>query len=283
MPFPGIYKIINKTNGKYYVGSSLIPSRRWKQHKYELNKNVHANDYLQRSWNKYSQDNFVFIIVETLSPTVSDDKLLEHEQKWLDIAREDYKNRKCYNLTFVANNPNMLLSDYSKAKRSASLKKVIKTNEWKKKISESHIGIRPTIATRIKMSESRRGKRQTEKQKFMAAESRKKDWVLFNPNGDVVHIHDLKSFCKENNLHSGNMYWVASGKRRQYKGWTSELSRKKKNLREKTYTFLSPNGDQIKIINLKRFCRENLLCSTSMFNVASEKTLEYKGWRKHAI
>jgi group I intron endonuclease len=173
MQFPGIYKIINKTNGKYYVGSSRVPTRRWKQHKYTLIKNIHTNDYLQHSWNKYN-GNFEFVIVDTFSPTITDAELLKEEQKWLDIAKQDYSNNKCYNLTFVANNPNMLLSEYSKKKRSESLKRVVKTKEWKEKISKSHIGLRPSADTLKKMRLSRLGKKQTEKQRERATESRRK-------------------------------------------------------------------------------------------------------------
>ncbi len=219
MQFPAIYKIVNKTNRKYYVGSSHIPNRRWKQHKYTLTKNIHKNDYLQHSWNKHN-GNFEFIIVETFSPTITDAELLKEEQKWLDIAKQDYKNGKCYNLTFVANNPNMLLGDYSKKKRSESLSKVIKTDEWKKKISQSHIGIRPSIDALKRMRLAKLGKKQTEKQKEKATESRRKDWIFVSPKKEIVHIHDLKDFCRKNKLHSGGMYWVASGKRTHHKGWT---------------------------------------------------------------
>jgi hypothetical protein len=113
----------------------------------------------------------------------------------------------------------MLLSDYSKKKRSESLKKVIRTDEWKKKISDSHIGICPNKQSRIKMSLAKKGKQQTLEHIKNATNSRKKNWLFTSPNGEIVNIYDLKSFCKKYNLHSGNMYWVHSGKKQQYKGW----------------------------------------------------------------
>ena len=68
MKISGIYKIINKINGKYYVGSSVnikdYPNNRWSRHIADLNANRHHNDYLQRAWNKYGQDAFEFIIIE---------------------------------------------------------------------------------------------------------------------------------------------------------------------------------------------------------------------------
>ena len=52
----GIYKIINKVNGKYYVGSSLNINKRWSVHKSALSKNKHHNDHLQNAWNKVDDE-----------------------------------------------------------------------------------------------------------------------------------------------------------------------------------------------------------------------------------
>ena len=63
----GIYKIINKVNGKYYVGSTtqLYTSRsRWNNHKQALIRGNHRNSHLQNAWNKYGPDAFEFIIIE---------------------------------------------------------------------------------------------------------------------------------------------------------------------------------------------------------------------------
>jgi group I intron endonuclease len=78
----GIYKIINKLNGKYYVGSSKNIFERWNIHLRNLNNCKHHSDYLQRAWNKYKPDNFVFEIVEL----VSYEKLKETEQNYLNKA-----------------------------------------------------------------------------------------------------------------------------------------------------------------------------------------------------
>src|ERR1035437_367642 len=40
----GIYKIINKVNNKYYVGSSNDVKKRWREHRGELKKKIHVND-----------------------------------------------------------------------------------------------------------------------------------------------------------------------------------------------------------------------------------------------
>jgi group I intron endonuclease len=99
----GIYKIINKTNGKYYVGSSCNigtkSGQRWRGHIRRLKSNNHYNPHLQRAWNKYGKENFDWIIVEE----VVKEKLIEIEQKYLDIAKDE--KEKCYNISFTANQP----------------------------------------------------------------------------------------------------------------------------------------------------------------------------------
>ena len=95
----GIYKIVNKVNGKYYVGSSRdVLKCRFYEHKRLLTKNKHFNKHLQNSWNVYGESNFEFVLVESCN----DDRfsLLKCEQKYLDIAK-NYKT-DCYNMTFTA-------------------------------------------------------------------------------------------------------------------------------------------------------------------------------------
>ncbi|MBT9788673.1 hypothetical protein GPK90_04850 [Clostridium sp. MCC344] len=60
----GVYQIKNVANGKIYIGSSKDIFTRWKQHKAKLNKNAHVNEHLQKAWNKYGENNFIFSIVE---------------------------------------------------------------------------------------------------------------------------------------------------------------------------------------------------------------------------
>jgi len=284
MRFPSIYKIVNKLNNKYYVGSSIKPQKRWISHKKCLNDKTHHNDYLQNAWIKYGCDNFIFIIEKSLPSNTTEEELLKEEQIYLDTASKDSLS---YNLTFVANRPTMYMSDYSKKKHSDSLKKVPRTKEWKEKISKSHIGIRPTILTLQKMSLAKKGKQQSDAQREACTEGRRKHWDFISPTGQKIHIYDLKRFCKENGLHSGCMYDVASTKRKSHKGWTTEESRKikKKNHKVwyKNYTFLSPENEIIHISNLKNFCIENNLKAGNMYSVYSEKRKSHKGWIKYAV
>ncbi|MBW4460464.1 MAG: GIY-YIG nuclease family protein [Nodosilinea sp. WJT8-NPBG4] len=74
----GVYTICCVPTGKVYVGSSKNIESRWIRHKRDLKKNRHHSKNLQDAWNKYSETDFKFCIVEE----VIDGNLLEFEYRW---------------------------------------------------------------------------------------------------------------------------------------------------------------------------------------------------------
>ena len=60
----GIYYIKCKVTGAIYIGKSENIYRRFNRHKYELCRNNHKNMYLQRAYNKYGEDSFIWGIIE---------------------------------------------------------------------------------------------------------------------------------------------------------------------------------------------------------------------------
>ena len=64
MKICGIYKIENKINHKIYIGQSNDIETRWTHHKWELNNHKHSNNHLQKAWDKFGEENFIFEIVE---------------------------------------------------------------------------------------------------------------------------------------------------------------------------------------------------------------------------
>lgn len=97
----GIYKITNNIDGKSYYGSSKNIRKRWLKHKNELNKNKHINILLQRAWNKYGEDNFIFSVVEECDV----ENLLIIEQKYLDLNPEYNIGKKSNGGDNLSNNP----------------------------------------------------------------------------------------------------------------------------------------------------------------------------------
>jgi len=76
----GVYRIKNLKNNDCYYGSSKEIEKRFKRHLNELKKDKHHNIVLQRAWNKYGEENFVFEVVENCETKV----LLDVEQKYLN-------------------------------------------------------------------------------------------------------------------------------------------------------------------------------------------------------
>lgn len=60
----GIYIIQNSLNNKVYVGQSIDIRNRWWHHRYHLRKNTSDCSHLQRAWNKYGEEVFVFKVIE---------------------------------------------------------------------------------------------------------------------------------------------------------------------------------------------------------------------------
>jgi len=192
----GIYKIINKVNGKYYVGSSNDIKKRWIHHRTLLNHNKHDNKYLQNAWNKYGKENFDFLIIEK---DIDEDKLLLVEQRYIDLCKQD--RDESYNLTLYSTSPmkGRKMSESTKLKMSESHKNYIFTEEHKQNLSKSKTGInhhfygkRPpnfgkkmSEEQRKKLSDIKKGKTSPMKGKKFSVESKlkmsisaKKRWEL---------------------------------------------------------------------------------------------------------
>jgi len=156
----GIYKIKNIVNGKCYVGQSIDIRNRIKKHIIELKSNKHNNQYLQYSWNKYGESNFIFEIIETCSP----EELFFKEGYWINEFKSLNKNFG-YNVEIVdATLGKKICSDETKDKISKSLKGRVPWN----------VGIKASQESREKMSKSQKSKIFTEEHRKNLSISRKK-------------------------------------------------------------------------------------------------------------
>lgn len=167
---PGVYIIINKITSQYYIGSSAIAKNRIKIHLNELRKGIHNNLHLQRSWNKYGENNFKFDIIMYCQK----EELLTREQEFIDKFQA-FNPKFGYNKCPKANNTlGYIWTNEQKEKSSISHKGQIAWNKGKmniyseetlKLISLSRLGkpawnkgIKRTEEEKKKMSENRKGK-----------------------------------------------------------------------------------------------------------------------------
>ena len=95
----GIYCIENTVNNKKYIGLSRNIYRRWLEHRSELNRGDHVNNYLQNSWNMYGEDAFKFYIVELCLP-----EELSHRERYYIDRYHTLSHEDGYNLTMGGEN-----------------------------------------------------------------------------------------------------------------------------------------------------------------------------------
>jgi group I intron endonuclease len=166
----GIYLIQNIINKKVYVGSSVNIERRWKKHKALLRNDKHHSLHLQNAWNKFGEENFKFIILETV-------KVLSHllavEQVFLDYYKS-YEKEFGYNYCKTAGSPlGMKLSKEHRRKLSEANKGKKHSEETKEKIRIAHIGKKHTDESKEKMSEYAKKRKYSEETRAKMSDSKK--------------------------------------------------------------------------------------------------------------
>ena len=85
----GVFQVKNTANGKVLLGSSLNLEGPLNGHKFMLMTGHHRNEQLQKEWNEYGADKFLFEVLETVKvkddPNFNiDDELTLLEQIWLE-------------------------------------------------------------------------------------------------------------------------------------------------------------------------------------------------------
>ncbi len=86
-----IYTIINKVNGKQYIGSAVNFYKRKTVHLAHLRKGNHKNIHLQRAYTKYGEASFMFCILEKV---YKKEDLISREQWWIDTRKPEYNIAK---------------------------------------------------------------------------------------------------------------------------------------------------------------------------------------------
>ncbi len=85
----GVFQVKNTRNGKVLLGSSLNLEGPLNSHKFMLTIGKHRNEALQKDWNTYGPEAFVFEVLEVVKvkddPNFNlDDELTLLEQIWLE-------------------------------------------------------------------------------------------------------------------------------------------------------------------------------------------------------
>lgn len=82
--YQGIYKILSRKTGRFYIGSSKNIGKRFKQHLRELKNGTHHSHKLQDEFDLYGGHNLTIQTIEI----INDEKYLElREQYWIDTLQ----------------------------------------------------------------------------------------------------------------------------------------------------------------------------------------------------
>lgn len=177
-----VYKIINLTNAKFYVGSTVKIKERFRAHRRHLRAGNHHCPHLQHAWNKYGEDAFVFRVIATISDPA---ELHAVEQTFLD---EHHGSAQCYNYARYTDNSNRGVAHSAKHRAAISMalkvhyaenihpatgrvhsdesKQLMSTNRagkpvadsTKEKLRQANLGKRASQETREKLSAIHKGR-----------------------------------------------------------------------------------------------------------------------------
>lgn len=276
----GVYKLINKTNGKIYIGSAIDINLRWRQHR------NNPSSLIGRALKKYGIEGFTWEIVEEAKPEL----LLEREQYYLDTIQPFGDSG--YNIARIAGNTlGIPCSDETKAKiRKKNTGRYVGEKSVKSKTTtfmspDGELIMFPSISIGSKerglhvscMAEVARGKRKQYKgwtcpdgPEWIPAP--RCSHVVLDPKGNEYHVTNIKDFCKEHKLSIGAFRMMLSSGQAQHKGWRLPGTD------VKTFHLRDPNGEKHTVFEIKSFAEDNNLSYTAMRAVVCGNQKQHKGW-----
>lgn len=116
---PGIYRILNLKNGKFYIGSAKNLGNRLATHIKDLKYKKHHNPHLQAAWNKYGSNAFAF---EAIFLVESPEFCIPVEQLFLDTLQPYYKEIGYNKCKFATSSLGVKASDATRKKQSQAAK-----------------------------------------------------------------------------------------------------------------------------------------------------------------
>lgn len=277
-PKVGIYLIINKKNGNFYIGSTKFFTRRFAGHRADLRRNKHGSQYLQNAYNKYGESNFVFHKFLILPLDTSEEVLLNLETNLLQTFKPVY---------------NMVLHAL-RSQMSEHGKKIISEKSSKKYILTSPDGEEREVLNMFKFCKEKgirpkglyeiaagRGvsymgwkARHFGEARQRKIDKKKKLWIVTNPEGNKETVDNLSDFCRKNRIRKGGLsHGLTIGSRLYRLGWRCENLNKEERIADnnnaKYYEITFPNGKIEIIHNLLKFCTKNEIPYHTMTNILS--------------
>lgn len=252
----GIYGIRNTVNDMTYIGSTTEGFKpRWARHISDLKKGQHKNQYLQRAWNKYGADAFVFEVLEIIDKP---ETTIEREQTWIDCYT---KERRCYNVVFQAQ---PVVNNHSHAK-FYDVTIVAPTGVIYERISNL-----PSFCTQHELDYT--------SMRYVCIggrTKRHKGWSKLSTRG--TRIDDIRRTATERMADPEYKRKSVANLR------SAENNAKASRSRMKTYAFIDPTGAIFdEVTDLQAFCAEHRLLYQAMTQIhGNGKLKSFHGWRKY--
>ena len=232
----GIYQIKNIYNQKIYIGSTINFRDRARKHFNLLKLNKHDNIYLQRSYNIYKKENFVFEILES----VEKDLLIEREQYYIDNLKPDYNMDPTAGSSLGRKTTEETKKRISKSRKGKYIgeKNPFYGRNWKEpelqegfKIMKQKLKVAlsgeknpfygkthsPEVIEKIRKANRGVPKPQIAKAN-LGNERGAKMYIVICPDGKILKIFNLTKFCRENKLGTPNVF-LSIQLNRPYKGY----------------------------------------------------------------
>lgn len=207
----GIYKLIDETNGKVYVGSAVDLARRKSQHFSSLRKGLHPNPHLQNAYTKGHK--IEFVIVELVSET----KLLSVEQKHLDELWDN--GALCYNVAREAARYSMPPRQYNVTLQSPDGKiygPICGLCSFARAHSLDKENLSALISGKLKTLKGWR----INDGKSKRPQSRRRKFSLVSPSGvKYTKITNITEFAEIHGLKCASLSKLVNGQRTSLFGW----------------------------------------------------------------
>lgn len=290
----GIYKITNKINAKYYVGSACNFLKRYSTHLSTLKNNKHDNQYLQNAYLKHGSDQFIFEILELCSKK----HLKEKEQCYLKkLDRE-----KMYNLTDSVDCRDLNKRHIHQYSIVSPSNDIIKFEGTLKDFSEylfphfKKIKIQTLHTSLTKIFNEKeihyKGWRKIDnidlnwrlhvkKRKYLG---KKFNVRVISPDGEILGpIQNIKEFCKNYKIKNlANFSRMLKKEILSTEGWMLESSKDVILYHAKKYDVVVENehGERFgPIINLTQFSREHNINQSAFRQFVIGAAKKYKMWK----
>ena len=227
-----IYKITNLINGKIYIGFTGNLKNRIRDH---LCCSKDPKWLVHKAINKYGKENFLFEKIYE-----SEDKKYTYEVMeplFIAIYNSNFETGYGYNMDIGGkSDPSKFITkeirikignslkgrkhtdEHKEKNRLASIGR-IHSEETKKKISESHKGIKPKWLDNPEKVEKAKQKFKDnfEKRRQSLTEKNSRSYLINYSNKESEQITNLSKFCRENQYDYVCIYRVMSGEQKTHK------------------------------------------------------------------